>query len=298
MMNTLIDEIAAYFDYLETQHGDYVSFHNRRIPMNDYMFKLAPYNISRCPFCLYVKSSAQVWDRCIAHQKKVFEACGNGEFSGTCYAGIGEYVFPIYGSDHSVLGYVSSGGHGIQREPAFQKMAHFAETYGFGRQKLKRLYLETARPEEDPETLRARMAPLTRMFQLLYMERKELEDTAGSAFREYDRLSMAIVYIRKNCARKITVEDIAGYCHCSVSALSHLFKKQTGMSVPQYIGRIRMERAEKLLRKTELDITQISDLLGYCNPGYFSEAFKTRFGRSPKAYRQISREEAGIRRKS
>ena len=45
MVSRLLTEISAYFEYLARQHGDYVAFHNVKIPMEGYMAQLAPYNI-------------------------------------------------------------------------------------------------------------------------------------------------------------------------------------------------------------------------------------------------------------
>ena len=59
VVSKLLTEISAYFEYLAHQHGDYVAFHNVKIPMEGYMAQLAPYNINRNPYCLYVKSKPE-----------------------------------------------------------------------------------------------------------------------------------------------------------------------------------------------------------------------------------------------
>ena len=80
--------------------------------------------------------------------------------------------------------------------------------------------------------------------------------------------------------------DVADYCHCSVSTISHLFKKQMGQSVPAYILALRLDHAKRLLRETGLAVNQISDALGFCNPNYFCRCFKNSFGVSPSRWRQ------------
>ena len=84
VVSRLLTEISAYFEYLAHQHGDYVAFHNVKIPMEGYMAQLAPYNINRNPYCLYVKSKLEVWNTCIARQGKVVNCCASGPFCGTC----------------------------------------------------------------------------------------------------------------------------------------------------------------------------------------------------------------------
>ena len=80
VVSRLLTEISAYFEYLARQHGDYVAFHNVKIPMEGYMSQLAPYNINRNPYCLYVKSKPEVWNTCIARQGKVVNCCASGPF--------------------------------------------------------------------------------------------------------------------------------------------------------------------------------------------------------------------------
>ena len=53
-----------------------------------------------------------------------------------------------------------------------------------------------------------------------------------------------------------------------------------------YIKRIRMEVAARLLRETELPINEIALRTGFSNPKYFSITFKQEFGKSPKAFRE------------
>ena len=53
-----------------------------------------------------------------------------------------------------------------------------------------------------------------------------------------------------------------------------------------YIQRIRMEVAARLLRETELPINEIALRTGFSNPKYFSITFKQEFGKSPKAFRE------------
>ncbi len=287
MINRLVSEISDYFHYLKTEHGDYVSFHNFRIPLQDYLSCLGPHNISGCPFCSYVKSDPAVWNRCIRHQSSVYGACGQGPFCGTCHAGVGEYVFPISDLDGSILGYISLGGYGLFPDEARGKMGHLAEKYGLNRRELEQIYRSTVKKEpKDPEALRARTAPLSSMFVLLNYGLKKLMPGDQELY-EQDLLSRATVYIRKNYAGRITAGDIASYCSCSVSTISHLFKKRTRFSVPEYVRRLRIDGARQFLEETSLDISQISHMLGFSSPNYFSEIFKSQTGYSPKEYRRI-----------
>lgn len=289
MIAGLLDEIAAYFQYLRTEHGDYAAFHNARIPLEGFMAKLAPYNISSSPCCLYVKSVPDVWDHCIQRQGKVLERCAQGPFCGACFAGMGEIVFPIFDLDETVLGFISLGGYRVQEERACGKMRHFSRRFGLNYGELHQMYRDTTRPlPVDTGPLQARIAPLCRMFTLLHRALSSMPAQGVESQRQSSLLSHAIVYIRKNYTCDLHTQTIADYCHCSTSTLSHIFKKQIGKSIPAYVRELRIENAQRLLLNTQLSVGQISDALGFCNSNYFCSMFKAETDLSPSEFRRAN----------
>ena len=82
------------------------------------------------------------------------------------------------------------------------------------------------------------------------------------------------------------MKKIAEEFHCSVSTLSHLFKKESGQSISEYVTALRLKEAEWLLRQSALSVTEISGSLGFCGPAYFSKVFKKRYGLSPIAFKK------------
>ena len=290
MITRLLDEIAAYFTFLKAQHGDYVAFHNFHIPLENNMARLALHNINSNPYCMFVKSNPEVWNQCIARQGKVAERCAEGAFCGVCYAGMGEIVFPITDTGGDILGFISVSGFRVQPELAKAKMRHFAGKYQMDDRQLLEVYQHATRPvPADLEGLKARIAPLCSMFVLLHHELQGVYTGGTESLRQSCLLSHAIVFIHKNYTNNIQMADIAAECHCSVSTLSHLFKKETGTSISQFLANLRIERGKVLLRDTELTVSQISDALGFCNANYFCRIFKENTGCSPSAYRRENR---------
>lgn len=99
-------------------------------------------------------------------------------------------------------------------------------------------------------------------------------------------LSKSISYISDNYTENITTEALADMEHMSVSHFRRLFKIKTGMTPTQYVTMIRLKFAEELLRKTDMNIKQIAEAVGYDNQLYFSKLFSRRFGKSPKDFRE------------
>ena len=76
----------------------------------------------------------------------------------------------------------------------------------------------------------------------------------------------------------------------SVSYFLKKFKEVTAKSPMQYILGIRINNAVSLLESTDYNVTEISTIIGYDNPLYFSRIFKKQKGVSPSDYRkQLSR---------
>lgn len=97
-----------------------------------------------------------------------------------------------------------------------------------------------------------------------------------------------IKYINDNFNNlSLSMISVCSYFHISNSSLSRLLKKETDMSFTDYLTKIRMEKAIALLEyKSNLNIKEISDKVGYRNQHYFSRAFKNYTGLSPKKYKE------------
>lgn len=91
-------------------------------------------------------------------------------------------------------------------------------------------------------------------------------------------------YITDHLHQKLTVEQIAERFHYSRARLSTLFKITTGISINEFITCERMQRAKFLLQEGRFSIAQISELLGYPSPQYFTNKFHKEVGVPPSRY--------------
>ncbi|MFP4662155.1 MAG: response regulator [Halanaerobiales bacterium] len=81
-------------------------------------------------------------------------------------------------------------------------------------------------------------------------------------------------YIKNNYSNNLRLKDIARDFYINSAYLGQLFKKETGMNFSQYLNEIRIEKARKLLERTDLHIYQIANQVGYKNSDYFIIKFK------------------------
>lgn len=93
----------------------------------------------------------------------------------------------------------------------------------------------------------------------------------------------------------LTIDKISSELNYSRTYLCTMFKQATGYGIMQYYTKLKVEEAKKLLREGNLNVTQISDLLNFCNPHYFSLAFKKVVHMSPREYQQSVQSAGGAR---
>ena len=94
-------------------------------------------------------------------------------------------------------------------------------------------------------------------------------------------------FIDEHFTENISVLEMSEIANMSVSGFSHHFKKILGLSPGQYLIRLKIGRAQKLLIGTDKSITEISMELGYDNVSHFNNQFKKFVGTSPQNYRKL-----------
>ncbi len=95
-------------------------------------------------------------------------------------------------------------------------------------------------------------------------------------------------YIDLHIAEDISLEQMADYVSVSSFYLSKLFKDEKGVTFINFISDKRLEKARQLLSETNESIKEITAEIGYNDQNYFSRIFKSKYGLSPKEYRQIN----------
>lgn len=92
-------------------------------------------------------------------------------------------------------------------------------------------------------------------------------------------------FLQNNLYRKLTIKDIATAVGKSESTVKQLFSQFRKDGIMKYYNSLKIKEAKKLLREGKYNITQISDLLCYDNPQYFSKCFKLYANMTPSEYK-------------
>lgn len=108
--------------------------------------------------------------------------------------------------------------------------------------------------------------------------------TSMQANTNNNYVNLTLEYIYQNFNKKITISDIAHMISISESYLSRIFKDVMGVTIIEYINNYRLEKSKEYIKSTELNLTQIAEILGFNSIHYFSKQFKKKYEMSPITY--------------
>jgi len=97
------------------------------------------------------------------------------------------------------------------------------------------------------------------------------------------------LWLMQNWNQIISLSQMAQYAKMSVRNFSRRFKQATSLTAQQYLVKIKLEKAQELLKQSNLSTSQIADKTGFDDPAYFSRVFKKHFDCSPGEYRKLVR---------
>ena len=108
-----------------------------------------------------------------------------------------------------------------------------------------------------------------------------------------ERAQKVCQFIRENYADKeLSLNMVARAMYLNASYLSSLFRKETGITLVEYINRVRLKAAKELIDKSpKITVYELASRVGYNNEYYFMRCFKKQFGLSPKTYMCLKRQE-------
>ena len=85
--------------------------------------------------------------------------------------------------------------------------------------------------------------------------------------------------------QKVNIDDLCREMNYSRSYLSKIFLKECGCTMGEYSRKLKIQEAKMLISLNTYNFTQISDMLGFSNPLYFSRVFKNITSVSPSEYK-------------
>lgn len=101
-----------------------------------------------------------------------------------------------------------------------------------------------------------------------------------------DIIYKAADYVKRHYMEKITLEKVAAYVYLSPSYFSKIFGEGMNCKFNNYLNRVRIQNAQRLLLDETKSLEEVAYLVGYEDQSYFSKVFKKIVGQPPRRYRE------------
>ncbi len=112
--------------------------------------------------------------------------------------------------------------------------------------------------------------------------RKSFENTGSNV-----SIRQVIAYMHKHYHEKgLSINRMAEEVFLTPTYLSSLFKQDTGLTINQYLTKLRMEYAKSYLLDPRFKLYQVADKVGYEDAAYFARIFKNQTGMTPSEYKE------------
>jgi AraC family transcriptional regulator len=165
----------------------------------------------------------------------------------------------------------------------------------------ERSIVSTARPmsaEQHHVVASLAQPPVSKSAQSLWYQSKALELMAHFLFTPKDpelfcmrqkrvardRVARTKDLLARNLTQPLTLEMLGREVGCSPFYLSRSFSREVGLTIPQYLRKLRMEKAAELLRSGRYNVTEAATEVGYASLSHFSKAFCETIGCCPVLY--------------
>jgi two-component system, response regulator YesN len=186
----------------------------------------------------------------------------------------------------------------LQRQLTEARLSEIGRISGFAVKLVLALVNELGEMGKKPEAMLEKANSIIKeigCFETLAMVFKRLEAFVVEAFELLNEenglknrriVDEALDYIHKHYAGQLSLEGLARHLNVHPVHVSRLFSKDLKKTFKTILTEVRMEEAKRLLKDINYRVYEISSLVGYEKPRYFSELFRSVTGLTPLEYRE------------
>ena len=244
------------------------------------------------PFCALVSQTPEGCKSCGDTESLALERAAQNRVSQQvyCYAGLTIVAVPVLVGELHVATLLS--GQVLRREPTERDFTMVARMLGDGltaedERKARQAYFST--PVVTVERFQA-------IVELLTVFAQQLGESASHHVMAWSSdeprpVTLAKEFVQAHADEELTLAQVAQHAHVSSFYFCKLFKKTTGMTFSEYVARVRIEKAKKLLLDPLARISEIVYAAGFGSIPQFNSLFKRYVGMAPSQYRNSVRTE-------
>lgn len=246
------------------------------------------------PFCALVARGASGGEACLQAEERLQRGAARKRAPQQihCFAGLTLVAVPVMIGGQHVATLLA--GQVFRREPTQRdfelvvKMLH-GGLGGDWEKKARRAYFET--PVVTAERLQAILELVQVFAQYVadYAARYALADSAG----EPSAVVSAKAFVQAHSEEPVTLGQVAQHVHVSPFYFCKLFKRATGMTLTEYVARVRVEKAKTLLADPSRRVSEVVFAAGFGSIPRFNSVFKRQVGMPATQYRATLRAPVG-----
>jgi AraC-like DNA-binding protein len=236
------------------------------------------------PFCALLAKQNKTCAACLQTQHALTNTAQEQPRTVTCFAGLMETAVPLRAGDR-LIGFLRTG-EVLPHQPTarnFSRVRRQLEKLGMkvDGEKLREAYFHTpVFPQKRYDSV----------LQLLQIFAQHLSLVANqvvfqSENTEPPSITRAREFINANHAEDLSLSAVAQAAHMSTFYFCKQFKKATGLSFTEYLGRVRVEKAKEQLLKPHIRVSEVAYEVGFQSLTPFNRVFKKLNGESPTTYR-------------
>ena len=199
-----------------------------------------------------------------------------------CHMGLCELVVPVM-KDERLLGLVFLGQCRIEGEDASDEVRRAAQALGGDPETFAGMYAAL------PEMKRGDLLAMGNLMSLYFSKLGDVTAffghagiTAGQNLPLGRRMAN---YIERLYAQDLTPQVISERFFINQSYAARVFRRDMGMSMTQYLRKVRLDNAKRLLRNTTISVGSIALNVGCADANYFTRIFTREVGMTPTEYR-------------
>ncbi len=256
------------------------------------------FRIHTCRFCMFAKSNTDSHLHCVRNKMAANRRAirRRQAFAGQCHLGLTDLVKPLV-FQNTVLGvfyygsFVLAGTEALARE----RIGRFCRRHGFDAAGYLAAFEQA--PRLDPANLPHLWRRLDLIADLagcivesIGIPVGRYRTRPGAQFSTWNGAMSSLVrtvvaHINRHYAEEISVADIAAHQKCNADYLSRVFKRTVGFGVIEYLHRVRIDHARRLLLTDRFTIGEVGHLVGFPDQSHFGKVFRRMVGVAPQTFR-------------
>jgi AraC-like DNA-binding protein/ligand-binding sensor protein len=243
------------------------------------------------PFCALIAETGGGCSAYLEMEQRAIDAAQDGPATIRCFAGLCHTAVPVKLGDRNVA-FLQTGqvATDLPSSTGFNTVTHQLRKWGLD------VDLHRLREAYYHSTVLCQ-SQYTGCVRLLEIFAKQLSFRANeilieAAEVEPPMIRRAKTYIEDHRADAIGLDDVARALHVSTFYFCKIFKKTTGLTFTDYLGRLRVEEAKHLLLNPHLRVSEVAYTVGFQSLTHFNRLFRALTGQSPTHFRDDAQSRA------